>query len=44
MEGDPLYDVRKLLLLGAERVDDPAGCASTPPSNAGDPNGEVRDT
>ena len=43
-KGDPLYDVRKLLLLGAERVDDAGWVRIHAALDAGDPNGEVRDT
>jgi transposase len=42
-KGDPLYDVRKLLLLGAERVDDAGWVRIHAALDAGDPNGEVRD-
>lgn len=42
-KGDPLYDVRKLLLLGAERVDDAGWARIHAALNAGDPNDEVRD-
>jgi transposase len=42
-KGDPLYDVRKLLLLGAERVDDTGWERLHAALNAGDPNDEVRD-
>ena len=42
-KGDPLYDVRKLLLLGAERVDEDGWTRIHTAPNAGDPNDEVRD-
>jgi transposase len=42
-KGDPLYDVRKLLLLGAERVDDRGWERIHAALDAGDPAGEVRD-
>jgi transposase len=42
-KGDPLYDVRKLLLLGAERVDEAGWVRIHAALDAGDPNGEVRD-
>jgi transposase len=41
-KGDPLYDVRKLLLLGAERVDE-SGERIHRALDAGDPHDEVRD-
>jgi transposase len=43
-KGDPLYDVRKLLLLGAERVEEAGWARIHAALDAGDPNGEVRDT
>jgi transposase len=42
-KGDPLYDVRKLLLLGAERVDDRGWERIHAALDAGDPTGAVRD-
>lgn len=42
-KGDPLYDVRKLLLLGAERVDDAGWRRIHAALDAGDPDDEVRD-
>jgi len=42
-KGDPLYDVRKLLLLGAERVDEAGWARIHAALDAGDPNDEVRD-
>lgn len=42
-KGDPLYDIRKLLLLGAERVDDAGWARLHAALNAGDPADEVRD-
>jgi transposase len=42
-KGDPLYDVRKLLLLGAERVDDRGWARIHAALDAGDPTDEVRD-
>lgn len=42
-KGDPLYDVRKLLLLGAERVDDAGWTRLHAALAAGDPDDEVRD-
>ena len=42
-KGDPLYDVRKLLLLGAERVDERGWQRIHAALNAGDPDDEVRD-
>jgi transposase len=42
-KGDPLYDVRKLLLLGAERVDDGGWRRIHAALNAGDPTDAVRD-
>jgi transposase len=42
-KGDPLYDVRKLLLLGAERVDEAGWRRIHAALDAGDPTGEVRD-
>ena len=43
-KGDPLYDVRKLLLLGAERVDAAGWVRIHAALDAGDPTGDVRDT
>lgn len=42
-KGDPLYDVRKLLLLGAERVDDTGWDRIHRALREGDPDDEVRD-
>lgn len=42
-KGDPLYDVRKLLLVGAERLDDDGWTRIHAALNAGDPADEVRD-
>ena len=42
-KGDPLYDIRKLLLLGAERVDDAGWTRLHAALAAGDPDDEVRD-
>ena len=42
-KGDPLYDVRKLLLLGAERVDDAGWARIHRALDAGDPDDAVRD-
>jgi transposase len=42
-KGDPLYDIRKLLLLGAERVDDAGWARIHAALRAGDPDGEVAD-
>jgi transposase len=42
-KGDPLYDVRKLLLLGAERVDENGWARLHRALRDGDPAGEVRD-
>jgi hypothetical protein len=42
-KGDPLYDVRKLLLMGAERVDDAGWARINAALDAGDPTDEVRD-
>lgn len=42
-KGDPLYDIRKLLLLGAERVDDRGWARLHAALDAGDPANEVRD-
>lgn len=42
-KGDPLYDVRKLLLLGAERVDERGWERIHAALDAGDPDDEVRD-
>lgn len=42
-KGDPLYDVRKLILLGAERVDEAGWRRIHAALDAGDPDGEVRD-
>ena len=42
-KGDPLYDIRKLLLLGAERVDESGWERIHRALDAGDPHDEVRD-
>ena len=42
-KGDPLYDVRKLLLLGAERVDEAGWRRIHAALDAGDPDGFVSD-
>jgi transposase len=42
-KGDPLYDIRKLLLLGAERVDDNGWVRIHRALRHGDPDGEVTD-
>jgi transposase len=42
-KGDPLYDVRKLLLLGAERVDAAGWTRIHAALDAGDPDDAVRD-
>lgn len=42
-KGDPLYDIRKLLLLGAERLDDIGWDRLRRALNAGDPDDEVVD-
>jgi hypothetical protein len=42
-KGDPLYDVRKLLLLGAERVDEAGWARIHAALDAGDPDDVVRD-
>lgn len=42
-KGDPLYDIRKLLLLGAERLDDPGWERLHTALGAGDPNNDVTD-
>ncbi len=42
-KGDPLYEVRKLMLLGAERVDDAGWQRIHYALDAGDPDDEVRD-
>ena len=42
-KGDPLYDIRKLLLLGAERVDDAGWARLHAALAAGDPEGHVSD-
>jgi transposase len=42
--GDPLYDVRKLLLTGAERLDDRAWQRLRAALTAGDPDDHVADT
>jgi transposase len=42
-KGDPLYDVRKLMLLGAERVDEAGWRRIHRALDAGDPNDAVRD-
>lgn len=42
-KGDPLYDIRKLLLLGAERIDEGGWERLHAALDAGDPNDEVRD-
>ena len=43
-KGDPLYDIRKLLLLGAERVDEAGWARLHTALDAGDPNDEVAAT
>ena len=43
-KGDPLYDIRKLLLLGAERVDEAGWERLHAALRAGDPDDEVTDT
>ena len=43
-KGDPLYDVRKLLLMGAERVDEAGWQRIHAALRDGDPDGIVRDT
>lgn len=42
-KGDPLYDIRKLLLLGAERLDEAGWARLHAALDAGDPTDEVRD-
>ena len=42
-KGDPLYDIRKLLLVGAERVDEAGWARIHAALDAGDPNDAVRD-
>jgi transposase len=42
-KGDPLYDVRKLLLVGAERVDEAGWARIHAALDAGDPDDAVRD-
>ncbi len=42
-KGDPLYDIRKLLLLGAERVDERGWARLHAALAAGDPDGHLRD-
>lgn len=42
-KGDPLYDIRKLLLLGAERVDEAGWERLHSALNAGDPDDAVTD-
>ncbi len=42
-KGDPLYDIRKLLLLGAERVDETGWARLHRALRDGDPDGEVTD-
>ncbi len=42
-KGDPLYDIRKLLLLGAERLDHNGWVRLLDALREGDPDGEVRD-
>ena len=42
-KGDPLYDARKLLLVGAERVDEAGWARLHAAFRAGDPTDEVRD-
>lgn len=42
-KGDPLYDIRKLLLCGAERVDERGWERIHAALDAGDPNDELRD-
>jgi len=42
-KGDPLYGIRKLLLLGVERVDDNGWVRLHQALRDGDPGGEVRD-
>jgi RNA-directed DNA polymerase len=42
-KGDPLYGVRRLLLLGAERVDERGWSRIHAALDAGDPDDEVRD-
>lgn len=42
-KGDPLYDIRKLLLLAAERVDEPGWARLEAALRDGDPDGEVTD-
>lgn len=42
-KGDPLYDVRKLLLMGAERLDQAGWERLHRALRDGDPDGEVRD-
>jgi transposase len=42
-KGDPLYDVRKLLLMGAERLDEAGWARLHRALRDGDANGEVRD-
>jgi transposase len=43
-KGDPLYDIRKLLLLGAERVDETGWARLHAALRAGDPDDTVTDT
>lgn len=43
-KGDPLYDIRKLLLLGAERIDETGWERLHSALGAGDPDDEVTDT
>lgn len=42
-KGDPLYDIRKLLLVGAERVDEAGWARIHAALDASDPDDEVRD-
>jgi transposase len=42
-KGDPLYDIRKLLLVGAERVDEAGWARIHAALDAGDPDDAVRD-
>ena len=43
-KGDPLYDIRKLLLLGAERVDERGWERIHEALDTGDPTDQLRDT
>lgn len=43
-KGDPLYDIRKLLLVGAERLDDQGWQRLREALRWGDPMDEVSDT